>query len=485
MGANQSGGNTNYKGPSNPDEIRSMYKLEEQNKLLEEKLKNQELQNKLRVMQNLLEKQRLDSVIQGKSPNALLTNPQLQKEFLRNKEMQKEFLNRLQKSKDINLDNGQYQMVNEYLNKLDVQEDELDVRKPYLYMQEPSNRYTVASGDEKKPQIGTTNSERDKFLRHMKKQKEQQEINMEAERKKRKQEYEYNMNKLDVDNINPYEVLEINPQSTLTQAKNAFKRKARIYHPDRIGGNTQEFQRITKAFMLLVEEFKKKEADKQFNILREESLHEMEKQQNESKKNVNFKKINMSGKNFNQKKFNKIYNQNRLHQSTDEGYSNWMDEHNYESLKVPKINKDSYNPQNFNQQFQKFKSQNSREIVQHQDPQPIISLKQNCQELGQGNIKDFSGQNSNGKMEYTDYRKAHTETTLIDPDNINYREYKNMDELERERGRKIFLSKEEQERITMNEMLEKQKEEERRMRLNKHDERAFQQFENVNRMFLQ
>ena len=44
MGANQSGGNSNSKGPSNPDEIRSMYKLEEQNKLLQEKLKNQELQ---------------------------------------------------------------------------------------------------------------------------------------------------------------------------------------------------------------------------------------------------------------------------------------------------------------------------------------------------------------------------------------------------------------------------------------------------------
>ena len=484
MGANQSGGNSNSKGPSNPDEIRSMYKLEEQNKLLQEKLKNQELQNKLRVMQNLLEKQRLDSVIQGRSPNALLTNPQLQRDFLRNKEMQKEFLNRIQQSQEINLDDNQYQMVNEYLNKLDVEENELDVKKPYLYTQEPSNRYNVSRGDERKPHIGTTNSERDKFLRYMRKQKEQQEINMEAERKKRKEEYESQMNKLDVDYLNPYEVLEIDPQASFAQAKSAFKRKARIYHPDRIGGNTLEFQRITKAFMLLVEEFKKREADKQFNVLREESRQEIEKQQNESKKNVNFKKINMSGKNFNQKKFNKIYEQNRLHQSTDEGYGNWMKEHNYDSLKVPKLNQDSYNPQNFNQQFQKFKSQNSKQIVKHQDPQPIVSLKQNCQELGEGNITDFSGQNSNGKMEYTDYRKAHTETTLIDPDNINYREYRDVDELERERGRKIFLSKEEQERITMNEMLEKQREEERRMRLNRQDERAFQQFDRVNRMFL-
>jgi curved DNA-binding protein CbpA len=484
MGANQSGESNNSRSPSNPDEIRSRYKLEEQNKLLQEKLKNQELRNKLQVIQNMLEKQRLDSVIQGKSPNALLTNPQLQKEFLRNKEMQKEFLRRIQKNQELNLDTQQYQMVNEYLNKLDVEENELDAKKPYLYMQEPSNRYHVSPGDEKKPHIGTTNSERDKFLRYMRKQKEQQEINMEAERKKRKEEYQNQMHKLDVDSLNPYEVLGINPNSSFNDAKIAFKKKARIYHPDRIGGNTQEFQRITKSFMLLVEEFKKREADKQFNVLKEESRQEIEKQQNQSKRNVNFKKINMSGKNFNQKKFNKIYEENRLNQSTDEGYGKWMQEHDYESLKVPKLNKDSYNAQNFNQQFQQFKSQNSRQLVKHQDPQPIISLKQNYEELGQGNISDFSGENANGKMIYTDYRKAHTETNLIDPDSIDYREYKNVDELERERGKKIFLSKEEQERITMNEMLEKQREEKRRMRLNRQDERAFQQFEKVNQMFL-
>ena len=258
MGANQSQGSTGSKGPSNPDEIRSMYKLEEQNKLLQEKLKNQELKNKLQVMQNLLEKQRLDSVIQGKSPNALLTNPQLQKEFLRNKQMQKEFLHKVKQNKELNLDEQQYEMVNQYLNKLDVEENELDTKKPYLYMQEPSNRYYTAEGDEKKPHIGTSNSERDKFLRYMRKQKERQEINMDAERKKRKEEYQNQLHKLDIDDINPYQVLEISPQATFGQAKAAFKRKAKIYHPDRIGGNTVEFQKITKAFMLLVEDYKKK-----------------------------------------------------------------------------------------------------------------------------------------------------------------------------------------------------------------------------------
>ena len=48
MGANQS---------QNPEEERSRIKLEEQNKILREQLKNQELNHKLQVIQNLLEKQ--------------------------------------------------------------------------------------------------------------------------------------------------------------------------------------------------------------------------------------------------------------------------------------------------------------------------------------------------------------------------------------------------------------------------------------------
>ena len=49
----------------------------------------------------------------------------------------------------------------------------------------------------------------------------------------------------------------------------------------------------------------------------------------------------------------------------------------------------------------------------------------------------------------------------------------------------MFLSREEQEKIAMQEMLEKQKDEERKMRLQRQDERAFKQFERVNQMFLQ
>ena len=110
-------------------------------------------------------------------------------------------------------------------------------------------------------------------------------------------------------------------------------------------------------------------------------------------------------------------------------------------------------------------------------------MKQNYQELG----GDAPGDYSNGpdsKMSYTDYRKAHTQTTLINPNQVKVRQYRNVDELNRARGEKPFLTEEEAMVIERNKKLEEEKEEERLMRLNQYDERAFRQFERVNKLFL-
>lgn len=475
MGANQS----NNDMPS-----ASQIKLEEENKLLRERIKNQELKNKLQVMQNMVQKGRMDSVIQGKNPNHLLTNPKIQNEFLKNKKMQENFYQIIQKHKKNEINEVQYKEINKYLTDLNILEEETDTRKPYLYTNEPSNKY-VNQNESKKPEIGVSLSEREKFVRLLKKEKEKQEKNMSQERDKRKQEYEASLNHIEEDSIDPYKILEVSKTSSINEIKSAFKRKAKIYHPDRLGGNTKHFQIITKSFMILLEKYKKQQADKQFMTLKDESRRQLEKQQNESKKNVNFKKINMSGNNFNPKKFNKIFQDNKLYNPNDEGYQNWMEESDYESLKVPKLDKNSYNKQSFNQQFQNHKKKVSKQIVKRQEPKALPSLKINCQELGEGSVDDYSGKNSDGRMEYTDYKKAHTETTLIDIDSIDYREYKNLDDLQKERSKKMYLSREELERIKMNEMLEKQRDEERKMRLNRTDEAAFRHFEKVNKMFIQ
>jgi curved DNA-binding protein CbpA len=472
---------------SNPkddeDIIKSQRKIRDENRLLEERIKNQVLQHKLKILQTQNDKNRQENVFGNISPNQLLTNPQLQKEFMRNKQMQRQFIELLQKQKKMDINQDNYQQINTFLKKLEIKEDEVDERKPYLYMNESSQKYNVREGEEKKLNIGNSISDREKYIRQIKRQKEEQEKNMLEQQKKRKEEYMNKLNGLEEDNIDPYKILEIPKNASIDQMKAAFKRKAKIYHPDRVGGNTHQFQLITKALMKLVEEHKKKQADKQFMTLKEESSEAMKKQRNQNKKNV---KIDMAGNNFNPKKFNKIFKDNRLYNPNDEGYNNWMTEADYDALKTPKILEGQYNKQSFNETFQNHKKKTSKELVKHVQPQALTSYDENCEELGQGNISDYSGRIKKGKggIEYTDYKKAHTETNLIDVDEINVREYNDLDDLERERSKKLFLTPQEYERIKMDEMLEKQKEEDRKNRLTTNDESAFKQFEKVNQMFL-
>ena len=49
----------------------------------------------------------------------------------------------------------------------------------------------------------------------------------------------------------------------------------------------------------------------------------------------------------------------------------------------------------------------------------------------------------------------------------------------------MYLTKEEQEQLEMNKMLEKQREDERQRRMRMNDDRAFQNFSKINQMFIQ
>ena len=80
--------------------------------------------------------------------------------------------------------------------------------------------------------------------------------------------------------------------------------------------------------------------------------------------------------------------------------------------------------------------------------------------------------------------KAHTQTTLINPNQVKVRQYKNVEELNRARGEKPYLTEEETMVIERNKKLEEEREQERLMRVNQYDEMAFRQFERINKLFL-
>ena len=139
----------------------------------------------------------------------------------------------------------------------------------------------------------------------------------------------------------------------------------------------------------------------------------------------------------------------------------------------------------FNNTFNDHKEDVGQEIITYQEPQALSSAKQNFQELGGGTNGDYSNSNNvTSKMGYTDYRKAHTQTTLINPNSVNVKQYSSVEELNKARSKKTMLTQEEMMVIERNKAMEKDREEERLIRLNQNDEMAFRQFERVNKMFL-
>ena len=164
-----------------------------------------------------------------------------------------------------------------------------------------------------------------------------------------------------------------------------------------------------------------------------------------------------------------------------------MNKNNYETDKINKV-LNSYDKNNFNNIFNQIKKNKpNNQIQKYSQPQALSSVNQNnCSILGQGNVDDFSSSMdiTKKKVQFTDYKKAHTDTTLIDIDSINHTEYNNLEELEIERSKKLVLSKDENERIMMDEMLRKQKEEQRLDRLRQDDQKYFNHFQKVNKIFL-
>jgi DnaJ-class molecular chaperone len=49
-----------------------------------------------------------------------------------------------------------------------------------------------------------------------------------------------------------YEILSVSPNSTNDEIKTAYKRLAKIYHPDKKTGNTEQFQKIHNAYNILI-----------------------------------------------------------------------------------------------------------------------------------------------------------------------------------------------------------------------------------------
>jgi hypothetical protein len=150
----------------------------------------------------------------------------------------------------------------------------------------------------------------------------------------------------------------------------------------------------------------------------------------------------LSGNNFNVNKFNKVFQDNRIEDTSNEGYNNWLKDNKYDTDDISRDN--SVTTGNFNSQFDS-RVKVGKELQLYQIPTVLnSSTSGNVQELGVERVDNYSGES--GKIRFTDLKEAHTTSRLVDP-NTKFKQYRNITELEGARANMGNMSREEENMI--------------------------------------
>ena len=74
----------------------------------------------------------------------------------------------------------------------------------------------------------------------------------ELSQKKRREKFINELDSFNKNITNPFELLNVPENCSIEQLKKAYKQSALKYHPDKVGGNKDKFQLITKAIFPLL-----------------------------------------------------------------------------------------------------------------------------------------------------------------------------------------------------------------------------------------
>ena len=284
--------------------------------------------------------------------------------------------------------------------------------------------------------------------------------------------------------LNPYQILGIDTNFDEVMLKKAYLKKAMKTHPDR-GGSTQEFQKVSIAYTLLLKKLQDLKNNHNHNDLRNNSKNYMSEQINDSRVNVNM------GENFDVNLFNKVYDENKITTPFDDGYGDWMNSNALQDKKQEKLFNGRFNKNLFNHEFDKYKRDQQKrsgmQLVKYENPEVDISCKgkHSLTVLGQGKISDFSGDTSSG-LGFRDYKDAYTNSCLID-----VRRFKDTDRprdintMESSRTNISYqMSENDNKRYIQQQLKEKQEEEKRLDRLRVFEERSFNTYDKIHQRLL-
>jgi curved DNA-binding protein CbpA len=358
--------------------------------------------------------------------------------------------------------------------------EENPARKDSAHKEGSSREYAASSQgfnqgttprDNKNRQLQTTQQLNtiDALTKHYKTEAEEEEAyfkieeerrrkDFEEKQKHRRMQYQASLTELEKSDIDALRLFQLQKNYTIDDLKIAYKKLAMKTHPDKTGGSAEQFQLVTKCYMSLLEKYKNRESDKPFNDLRDGSKTYIEDQIRSRMKNKNMESHNKSKNKldsynesekvdktkFDNKLFNKIYEQNKLWESGDDGYGDWFTSDKSEEA-PEEVFGNKFNINVFNSTFEDYKEKltsKSGAIQEYKDPQELVSGSTSFTDIDifARKINDFSkplpvARGGKNDLAYTDLKTAYTNKgAFIDPNSVEYKEYKNVDELKRDRS---------------------------------------------------
>lgn len=277
-------------------------------------------------------------------------------------------------------------------------------------------------------------------------EEERRKKEFEEKQRKRRLQYQSYLQELDKKHLDALKLFNLTATYTLDELKAAYRKLAIKTHPDKVGGDADKFEIVTKYYMLLLEKHKNRESDKSFTDLK-----------NDSKSfQTNAQPAAIIDKDkFDIKMFNKIYEENKLWDSSDDGYGKWFSSNDTEEPPTELFGK-KFNLNVFNSTFENYKNkltEQSGAIQTYQIPQELVSTSANFTDIDiyARKITDFSkpapitGKSNNNNLCYTDLKTAYTsQGAFIDPKRVEYKTYNSVDELKRDRSAPCIMTKEQE-----------------------------------------
>lgn len=287
-----------------------------------------------------------------------------------------------------------------------------------------------------------------------------------------------------------YRFLDIQLPTNKHALTDAFKKKAKMCHPDK-GGDKVIFDRLKKAFIALL---KKHHTDKDFHELQQSSRKDIE--ENYTTHLPEDAPLGR-GEQFNLKKFHQLYEKHSLENNYDKGYEEWrktqpighQDKANA-TLQKYKLNPKKFNKSDFNNAFQNLKEKvldddpRSKQLMKIEEPEALVSSSGGFSEIDQAPIGDFTTTSSGG-IQGTDYKRAMTETYLVPKDSTNFKrkQFKNLDELEKDRENiRYTLNENETANFLAKKEQEEEEENQRLQRIRERDEMVKESYQNIHNL---